>query len=418
MNKRRFLKTLTGGFSLATLNLEKIFADVSHLPPHQLAKNEDFWLKIRNSYRLKPDYINLENGYYCFQSQEVLEKYIQHVRDINYQGSYYMRTVQVENKAKTQKQLAELLGCTAEELIITRNTTESLDTVIAGYDWKPGDEAVMAQQDYGAMLDMFKHQARRYGMVNKVISVPNHPKSDEEIVALYEKAITPRTRLLMVCHMINITGQVLPIRKIADMAHKHGVDVMVDGAHAVAHINFNVNDLGCDYYGSSLHKWLSCPLGAGLLYVKKEKVKDLWAIYGDSGYADTDIRKLNHTGTHPCATDLTILDALAVLKTIGIEQKEARLRYLQQYWTNKVRTIPKIMVNTPVESSRACGIANVGIEGLKPGDLAKQLLEKYKIWTVAIDYANVRGVRVTPNVYTTTQELDQFVAALKGLATT
>ena len=193
---------------------------------------------------------------------------------------------------------------------------------------------------------------------------------------------------------------------------------MVDGAHAIAHINFNINDLGCDYYGSSLHKWLSCPLGAGLLYVKKEKIKNLWAIYGDSGYADTDIRKLNHTGTHPCATDLTILDALSVLKTIGIEQKEARLRYLQQYWTNKVRTIPKIVVNTPADSSRACGIANVGIEGIKPGDLAKLLLQKYKVWTVAIDYANVQGVRVTPNVYTTTQELDQFVAALKGLATT
>lgn len=418
MNKRRFLKTFAGGFSLATLNLEKAFADVSHLPPQQLAENEDFWLKIRDNYRLKPDYINLENGYYCFQNQEVLEKYIQHVRDINYQGSYYMRTVQFENKANAQKQLAELLGCTAEELIITRNTTESLDTVIAGYDWKPGDEAVMAQQDYGAMLDMFKHQARRYGMVNKIISIPNHPKSDEEIVELYEKAITPRTRLLMVCHMINITGQILPVRKIADMAHRHGVDVMVDGAHAIAHINFNINDLGCDYYGSSLHKWLSCPLGAGLLYVKKEKIKNLWAIYGDSGYADTDIRKLNHTGTHPCATDLTILDALSVLKTIGIEQKEARLRYLQQYWTNKVRTFPKIVVNTPADSSRACGIANVGIEGIKPGDLAKLLLQKYKVWTVAIDYANVQGVRVTPNVYTTTQELDQFVAALKGLATT
>ncbi|MFN8357317.1 MAG: aminotransferase class V-fold PLP-dependent enzyme [Spirosomataceae bacterium] len=416
MNKRRFLKTVLGSLTLPAINWESALAKVSHLSPTELAENEPFWTDIRKGYRLKPDYINLENGYYCFQTTEVLDQFVNHVRDINYQGSYYMRTVQFENKLKVQQQLAKQLGCTAEEVIVTRNTTESLDTVIAGYDWKAGDEAVMAQQDYGAMLDMFKHQARRYGIVNKMISIPNHPASDEEIVELYEKAITPRTRLLMVCHMVNITGHILPVRKIADMAHRHGVDVMVDGAHAFAHINFNINDLHCDYYGSSLHKWLGTPLGAGLLYVTKGKAKNIWAIYGDMGYADDDIRKLNHTGTHPCHTDLTILDSLKVLNTIGIERKEARLRYLQHYWSDQVRQVPNIVVNTPADTARSCGIANVGIATLKPGDLAKTLLDTYKIWTVAIDYANVRGVRVTPNVYTTTQELDTFVKALKELA--
>ncbi|TAG71342.1 MAG: aminotransferase class V-fold PLP-dependent enzyme, partial [Runella slithyformis] len=292
----------------------------------------------------------------------------------------------------------------------------SLDTVIAGMDWKAGDEAVMAMQDYGAMLDMFKQQARRYGIINKVISVPNHPKSDEEIVQLYEQAITPKTRLLMVCHVINITGQILPVQKIAQMAHRLGVEVLVDGAHAIGHIDFKISDLGCDYYGSSLHKWLGSPLGAGLLYVKKEKIKNLWPLFADPNFGDDDIRKLNHTGTHPVHTDLAIADAIRFHQEIGIERKEARLRYLQNYWTSKVRTNPRILVNTPAEAARSCGIANVGIKGMTPANLAKTLLEKYKIWTVAIDYANVQGVRVTPHLYTSLQELDAFVRALQELA--
>jgi selenocysteine lyase/cysteine desulfurase len=266
------------------------------------------------------------------------------------------------------------------------------------------------------MLDMFKLQARRHGMVNKIVSIPNHPKSDEEIVEIYEKAITPKTRLLMVCHMINITGQILPIRKICEMAHAKGVDVMVDGAHALAHIDYKISDLGCDYYGSSLHKWLSVPLGAGLLYVKKDKINKLWQMFGDMGYQDDDIRKLNHTGTHPVHTDLTISKAIDFHQKIGIERKEARLRFLQEYWTKQIRDIPNIMLNTPSNTQRACAIANVGIKTIKPADLAKTLLRNYKVWTVAIDYANVQGCRITPNIYTTTAELDTFVAALKKLA--
>lgn len=419
MNKRQFLKTITASTVSASAfgkNFDKLFKENEHRSATEIAKDEDFWQKIREGYRLKPDYINLENGYYCFTPQETLEGFIQKVREVNYQGSYYMRTTQWDDKANMRKKLAEIAGCSHEELIITRNTTESLDTVIAGIDWKAGDEALMAEQDYGAMLDMFKLQARRYGIVNKLVSVPNHPKSDEEIVELYEKAITPKTRLLMVSHMINITGQILPIKKICEMAHRKGVEVMVDGAHAFAHFQYNLSDLGCDYYGSSLHKWLSVPLGAGILYVRKEKISKLWQMFGDMGYKDDDIRKLNHTGTHPVHTDLAIENAINFYQKLGFERKETRLRYLQEFWTKKVRDVPNIVVNTPADAQRACGIANVGITTLKPADLAKTLLEKYKIWTVAIDYANVKGCRITPNIYTTTKELDTFVAALKELA--
>lgn len=377
---------------------------------------DNYWQKIRSNYKLKTEYINLENGYFSMMAQPVLEAYLNEIRMINLEASHYMRTVQYEDKQKCKNRLAELLGCEKDELIITRNTTESLDTIISGLDWKAGDEAVMAEQDYGSMLDMFKQQARRFGIVNKIISIPLNPQSDEEIVALYEKAITAKTKLLMVCHMINITGHILPVKKICEMAHRKGVEVMVDGAHAVAHFDFKLNELDCDYYGSSLHKWLGTPMGAGILYVRKDKINKLYPLFGESGYNDDDIRKLNHTGTHPVATDIAINHAIDYHQTIGIKRKEDRLRFLQNYWTDHIKDSKNIYLNTPDDKKRSCAIANVGIKNMKPAELAKVLMEKYKIWTVAIDTVNVHGVRITPHVYTTTAELDQLVKALKEIA--
>ena len=419
MNKRSFIKnaTLTGiGASLGMDALAALFETKKHSSAAALAADDKFWNQIRTQYMLKPDYINLENGFYNFIPQPTLEKYIQHIRDINYQGSFYMRTVQRDNKKRMAAKLAAVAGCSPEELIITRNTTESLDLVIAGQDWKAGDEALMAIQDYGSMLDMFEQVSKRYGVVLNKVSIPNLPASDEEIVSLYEKAITPKTKLLMVPHMVNITGQILPVRKICDMAHSKGVEVMVDGAHAFAHIQYKISELDCDYYGTSLHKWMSVPLGAGFLFVKKEKIAKTWPLIGDGTKDLSDIRRLNHIGTHACATDLTIEDAIDFYNMIGAERKEKRLRYIQHYWTSRVKNIPKIIINTPTDDKRSCGIANVGIAGMTPADLAKRLMDEHKIFTVAIDTANVHGCRITPNVYTTLEELDAFVAALKKLA--
>ena len=419
MNKRSFIKnaTLTGiGASFGMDALAALFETKKHSSAAALAADDQFWNQIRTQYMLKPDYINLENGFYNFIPQPTLEKYIQHIRDINYQGSYYMRTVQRDNKKRMAAKLAAVAGCSPEELIITRNTTESLDLIIAGQDWKAGDEALMAIQDYGSMLDMFEQVSKRYGVVLHKVSIPNLPASDEEIVSLYEKAITPKTKLLMVPHMVNITGQILPVRKICDMAHSKGVEVMVDGAHAFAHIQYKISELDCDYYGTSLHKWMSVPLGAGFLFVKKEKIAKTWPLIGDGTKDLSDIRRLNHIGTHACATDLTIEDAIDFYNMIGAERKEKRLRYIQQYWTSRVKNVPKIIINTPTDDKRSCGIANVGIAGMTPADLAKRLMDEHKIFTVAIDTANVHGCRITPNVYTSLEELDAFVAALKKLA--
>ena len=419
MDRRAFLKGTTLASLAAPLLLSQVqqaVAAASGKSAEALAQDEGFWRSVRGDYRLKPDYINLENGYYCFMPEATLERQVAHLRRVNYEGSYYMRTVRQDNKRLVAEKVGAVVGAPAEEIAITRNTTESLDLVIGGLDWKAGDEAVLAEQDYGAMQNHFKLVARRYGVVNKVVSVPNHPESDEALVALYADAITDKTRLLMISHMINITGQVLPVRKICDMAHARGVEVLVDGAHAYAHVPFQMAELDCDYYGASLHKWLSAPLGAGLLYVKKEKIPSLWPLLAARDLPDDDIRRLNHTGTDPVHVDLGILDALEYQAALGLPRKAARLHFLQRYWTERLRGVPGVIVNTPADPARHGGIGNVGLEGWDPRDLAKTLLEEHRIFTVGIDRPGVRGLRITPNLYTTLEELDTFVAVMKRLA--
>ena len=265
MDKRNFIKVL-GGLSISPFLMgssSKEFLSLSNYLP-KIENDKELWKVVRSHYKLKDDYINLGSGYYCILPQPTLEHFIEHVKHVNYEGSYYMRNYQIPNKDKVTSKLAKLVNTNSEELVITRNSTESLDLIISGFPWKKGDEAIYAEHDYGAMINMFKLVAKREGITNKVVSVPNHPKSDEEIVALYEGQITNKTKLIMVCHQINITGHILPIRKICDMAHGYGVDVFVDGAHCVGQFDVSIDDLGCDYYASSLHKWLSTPLGAGL----------------------------------------------------------------------------------------------------------------------------------------------------------
>lgn len=415
MDKRDFLKGAVAG-SIAAMMATPAMARALARPVAETAQDEGFWAALRAHYPTNNRFINLENGFYCFQPDSVLDAYVANIRAINGEASHYMRTRLDSDVVKVRTALATLAGCPVEELIVTRNTTESLDTVINGFDWKAGDEAVMATQDYGSMMDMFALQARRHGIVNRIVEVPLHPKNDEEIVAVYAGAINERTRLLMVSHIVGGTGQVLPVAKICDMAHARGVPVMVDGAHSFAHLDFHIPDLRCDYYGASLHKWLSAPLGLGLLYVRRDRIAGLWPMFGDASVADDDIRKLNHRGTHPIPSDLTLERAIAFHQAIGAARKQARLRHLRAYWTEKVKALPGIYLNTPNETGRTCAIANVGLRGVIPSDLATRLMENHGIYTVAIDRGTVKGVRVTPQVYTSIAELDVFVAALTHMA--
>ena len=390
-------------------------ADIDYSQRKRLSE-ENFWKSIRKDYLLKKDYVNLENGYYCFIPQPTLNKYLEHVKRINFEGSYYMRNQLDLDKRKTAERLSNLVNCDKDELAITRNTTESLDLIISGFPWEKNDEAIFAIQDYGSMQEMFKLTAKRRGIVNKIISVPNQPENDEEIVSLYEQQITKKTKLIMVSHMINITGQILPVKKICEMAHSYNIDVLVDGAHCVGHIDVDIKDLNCDYYGSSLHKWLSAPLGTGLLFVKKEKISKIEPILAGHVHQRDNIMRLNHIGTHPVHSDLAINDAIDYLESIGIERKQNRLRYIQRYWSDKLRFKNNVMINTPIEIQRSCGIANIGVKNKTPDELSKILFNEYSIFTVAIDYANVKGCRITPNIYTNEEELDYFVESIIKIA--
>ena len=418
MNKRSFIKSfaLTG---LALPEISKAMATEIVLPKKNqtipLTEDENYWAGIRKMYKIKPDYINLENGYYNLLPEPTLNKYLSIIKEVNYHASFYMRTRQFAERAELNKAIAKFTGSDPEEIVLTRNTTESLDLIISGYPWQKEDEAIFAEQDYGAMIDMFKQVSKRYGIRNTILSIPNHPSSDEEIVSIYEKAITPKTKLIMICHMINITGQILPVRKICDMAQKYGVEVMVDGAHAIAQLQFKIPDLNCDYYGASLHKWLAVPLGVGLLYIKKQHQEKIWPLLGENESV-TGINRLNHFGTNPVHTYLALKFAIEFHDQIGAANKENRLRFLQQYWTKKVSHLPKIQLNTPTDDQRSCAIANVGIKGMKPSEMATTLLNEYKIYTVSIDGAGVHGCRITPNVFTSLKELDTLVNALKEMA--
>ncbi|MCB0838603.1 MAG: aminotransferase class V-fold PLP-dependent enzyme, partial [Bacteroidetes bacterium] len=363
-NRRSFLETLGGlaiGSAATTLfdheimtEIKNLLAERQTLSPSELAEDETFWFQIQRAYRQSAQFINLENGYFSPQPETVMAAQLDYIKMINEMPSYYMRTRQFEEYDQVKKQLAEFAGCSTEEIAITRNTTESMNTVIMGMDFQAGDEVVLCDQDYMSMQEQFQQQGKRHGLKLTYIELPLDPKSDAEIVERYEKAITPKTKVILVTHLINITGQILPVRAIADMAHRHGVQVIVDGAHAFAQIEFKIPDLGADYYGASLHKWLCCPLGAGILYVKKEHIPGIWPLYGDTGFPDDNIKKLEHVGTRPVSTPLTIANAIQFHNLIGSARKEARLRYLQNYWVDKVRHFPKVMINTPKEKHRSC----------------------------------------------------------------
>lgn len=418
MKKRDFIKRF-GALGLIPFSQSIKYTSlnkIENLLNTENLSDNDYWKLIRSQYDLHPDFINLESGYYNIIPKPTLKKQIEHIKRVNLEGSFYMRKSRFKDKSTITSELANFVGCDSKNLVVTRNTTESLDLIISGFPWKSGDEAIYASQDYGAMQDMFEQIGKRHGVVLKKVSVPNHPKNDTELISLYESQITSKTRLIMISHMVNITGQILPVKKICDMAHSHGVEVLVDGAHCVGHFNFKIDSLNCDYYGSSLHKWLATPLGAGLLYVNNKHIPKIWPLIADHEKDPNKIQRLSHTGTHPVSTDLTIIDAIEYLNSIGIKKKESRLRFLKTYWQNALKDESNIVINTPFDPQRSCGIGNVGLKNMKPETLAKRLYKEFGIFTVAIDYANVKGCRITPNIFTSENELDTFINAMKSLA--
>ena len=411
MDKRSFLQLLgLGGLGLGT--------ELPWIPSWLEDSQSDaaFWNKVRADYTLTDAYINLESGYYNIIPQPTLKALQAHIEAINLRGSHYMRNDQFPDKKRVVQSLAEVVGCEADSLILTRNTTESLNTVIKGIPWKAKDHIIFANQEYGAMQQMIRQVAKRFNLAITNLDIPMHPESDEEIVAHYEALIKPQTRLILVSHMVNITGHILPIKKICDMAHGHGVEVLVDGAHCIGHFDFKINDLNCDYYGSSLHKWLATPLGCGLLYINPKHQDTLWPLFTEDHQMTEGIQRFGHQGTHPVYHDLAIENAITYYQALGPHRKEERLRTLATRWMDALRDHENIRLNTPNQKERYAGIANVGLKNMRASELATKLMDKYGIFTVAIEGAGVDGCRITPNVFTTDEEIDEFTKAMLQLA--
>jgi selenocysteine lyase/cysteine desulfurase len=322
-----------------------------------------------------------------------------------------------QGREPLRKNLARLASCDAEEIAINRNSSEGLETVIFGLQLKAGDEIVAAKQDYPNMVNAYNQRQKRDGIKMVWVNLDLPSEDENYLVNQYVKAFTPKTKVVHITHIINWNGQILPVKKIANEAHKRGIEVIVDGAHSFAHFEFKIPDLDCDYFASSLHKWLYAPIGSGMLYVKKEKIKNIYPLFATSeNPLKDDIRKFENLGTRPFFIEQAIGKALEFHEMIGSERKEKRLHYLKNYWMDKVKSVPKVKINTSLHPKWGCAIGNVGIEGRKPGELDSYLFDKYKIHTVAIEWENIIGVRITPNVYTTIPNLDLLVEGITAFA--
>lgn len=423
-DRRSFIKNiggLAGGLTLLPLaNSVGATNEVSDfnslLIPPDSGNDDDFWGWVRESYTMSPNIINLNNGGVSPQPKVVQDALIRYNQIANEGPSYYMWNTLAEGRESVRMKLADMAGCSPEEIAINRNTTEAMNTVIFGLNLKAGDEVIVAKQDYPNLLNAWKQREKRDGIKLVWLSFQFPMENEEEIVSLYENAITPKTKIIMLMHMINYVGQIMPARKIAQMAHRHGVEVMLDAAHTFAHIDYKIPDLECDYCGTSLHKWLCAPFGTGLLYIKKDKIKNIWALLSDNQPEGDNIRKFESLGTRSFPVELAIGHAIDFHQVIGIQRKEARLRFLKNYWVEKVNQNPKIRLYTSLIPEFSCGLAAFGIEGIKPGDISTQLMKKYKIHTTSMVIDNVEAVRITPHVFTTLYELDKLVTGMLDIA--
>jgi selenocysteine lyase/cysteine desulfurase len=425
-SRRDFLTWTGKGLGLAALtsatvaslleDLQAAVRRVEHLSPEQAAMDEDFWFDIQRAFTVTRGIINLNNGGVSPSPRIVTEALIRFIWEQEDATAYTMWQILEPQCETIRTGLAELFGCGREEIAITRNASESLEILLMGMDLKSGDEILTTTQDYPRMLTTLRQRERREGLVLKMIKIPIPPKNLGEITQAFEKAVTSKTRVILISHVVNITGQITPVREVCEMARPKGIEVIVDGAHSFAHFDFKQSDLGCDYFGTSLHKWLYAPKGTGLLYVKRDKIEKTWPLMAAEQKQSNDIRKFEEVGTHSAAPRLAIGEALLFHNGIGSKRKEARMRYLSRYWMSKLKNVPNVRFNTSFDSAQSCGIANVEVVGVDPGQIGSYLMNQHKIYTTPIIHEEFRGIRITPNVYTTLGELDRFCDVMEQIA--
>ncbi|MEZ4702376.1 MAG: aminotransferase class V-fold PLP-dependent enzyme [Rhodothermales bacterium] len=395
--------------------LPRLFDTLSTYPgtPEEVAMDEAFWRTVQQAFTVDRSLINLNNGGVSPAPADVQAAMKRYLDYSNIAPVYTMWEILEPQREGVRQRVARDFGCDTEEIALTRNASESLQICQLGMDLKAGDEVLTTTHDYGRMITTFKQRERREGIRLVQFPLPIPAEDDDEVVRLFESHITPRTRMILMCHIVNITGQILPVKKVVQMARERGIPVIVDGAHAYAHFDFKHEDLDCDYYGSSLHKWLLAPHGTGLLYVRKEKIKDLWPLMASPESMDDNIRKFEEIGTHPAANYLAIADALTFHQGIGAERKQERLRYLTRYWAERLLQHDRVRLNTSLNPGMSCAIGNVQVVGVDTAALKNYLWKEHRIIVVPIIHPEFEGLRVTPNVYTTLEELDRFVDAME-----
>ena len=421
LSRRTFLSQLLAtGFSGAALRdgwptVIQNIAAFDDRSSEELAQDEDFWSEIQRAFTVDRTIINLNNGGVSPSPRVVQDAMARYLAYSNEAPAYTMWQVLEPQIESVRRQLAASFGCDAEELAITRNASEALEICQLGLDLRAGDEVLTTTQDYPRMLTTWDQRARREGIVVKQISFPVPARSMRDLVERFERAITPRTRVIHCCHITNLTGQIFPIREIVTLGRARGIEVIVDGAHAYAHFPFQLPDLDCDYYGTSLHKWLLAPHGTGFLYVRRSKIEKLWPLMAAPEKMNTDIRKFEEIGTHPAANHNAIAEALAFHEGIGGERKAARLRYLRDRWMKRLDGQRGVTLFTSYDPRMACGLATIGIAGLEPNKVVEYLWAKRRILVTPIVHAEFQGIRVTPNVYTTLREVDFFAESLESI---
>ena len=380
-------------------------------------KDEDYWRKVAGMYHQNVKFINLESGYFSPSPENVKDYWVNFVNEINESPSYYMRTRQNEMREKVREKLANYAGVAKDELVLTRNTTESMNIIIQGIKLEEGDEILRTNLEYPNMIQALDMRERRFGTKVRIVDVPIHPISQDEIVEKVIGAVNKKTKVILISHMVFLNGQVFPVKEVCKKAREMGIETIVDGAHSFSHVDMDVSEIGCDYYASSLHKWLGAPLGNGLLYVKKGNAERLWPLYGDTAYEDDNIMKLEHLGTRPCSDQNGIIPAVDFNLEIGKVEKSKRLKFLQMRWATELKDHKNIILNTPLGQGQSFGIANVGVKSLQPSELADKLFDEHDIFTVPIDDdRGIRGIRVSPNLYSTTEDIDKFIEAMLTIA--
>ncbi|MBK8179046.1 MAG: aminotransferase class V-fold PLP-dependent enzyme [Planctomycetes bacterium] len=397
----------------ALLSMLEAFAAAGD-DPAQDARNEDLWREVQLAFTGDKTKINLNNGGCCPSPrvvQEAMERLLAFSNDLPTHNLWQILEPQRE---PLRQRMAKQWKCDPEELAFTRNTSESLQTLQFGLELQRGDEVITTTQDYPRMLTAFEQRGRRDGIVLKKIQIPVPCEAPGLVVQRFEEAITPRTRMILMCHAINLTGQLLPVREVVGMARKRGIPVIVDGAHTFAHLDFTFPDLDCDFFGTSLHKWLYAPHGTGLLYVRRDKIPSVWPLMAAPEAMQADIRKFEEIGTHPAANTLAIAEALTFHQGIGPRRKLERLYYLREVWTRRLGAQPRVRFNTSLDRRHSIGIGNVRVEGLDTVKLQAHLWTKHRIWTTAIVHEEFNGLRITPSVQTTLEELERFCEAIES----